>query len=223
MTTTAQDLIARAKSYSPLNASLATDPVEMLTRIQQDQQRIFTAAAGISTERFQATQSLTSTSGSSGRVVDLTTLSLPLERLLTVTTPSGEEARKVSVQDTDAELAPRYLVRGRTLVEVGNDWSATSGTVSLAIVYVYGATPITVTGGTSQVMSLPDEWIDLLIKPLAMYFHTKDPGRDPSEYDRLSTEYQATWTAFMAYLTDFGGLSSERFAIPAPSPTGLKP
>jgi hypothetical protein len=61
MTTTCQTIIDRAKSFSPLNASLATDPVEMLTRIGQLQQQIFTSAAGVSKDRFQAAQSLTST------------------------------------------------------------------------------------------------------------------------------------------------------------------
>jgi hypothetical protein len=65
---------------------------------------------------------------------------------------------------------------------------------------------------------LPDQWIDLLvIRPLAMYFHTKDPGRDPSEYQALSDEHHETWQAFMAYLTNYGGVKAQRFNIPAPT------
>jgi hypothetical protein len=56
-----------------------------------------------------------------------------------------------------------------------------------------------------------------LIRPLAMYFHTKDPGRDPSEYDRINAEHQQTWQAFLSYLTNYGGVKSQRFDIPAPT------
>lgn len=217
MSTTAQVVIDRAKAFSPLNASLATDPVEMLTRIGQLQQQIFTSAASVSKDRFQATQTLTSTAGSSTRVVDLAGLTLPLERLLVVTIPSGAIAHQVDVQDLDAELSPRYIVRGQTLVEVLNDWSASGGALGLSLVYVYGATAITPTGVTTQTVSLPDQWIDLLIRPLAMYFHIKDPGRDPGEYQRISDEHDATWQAFIAYLTNYGGVKSQRFDIPAPT------
>jgi hypothetical protein len=50
-----------------------------------------------------------------------------------------------------------------------------------------------------------------------MYFHTKDPGRDPSEYDRINDEHQQTWQAFLSYLTNYGGVKSQRFDIPAPT------
>jgi hypothetical protein len=60
-----------------------------------------------------------------------------------VTIPSGSIARQVDVMDLEAELSPRYIVRGQTLVEVSNDWSATSGALSIALIYVFGATTIT--------------------------------------------------------------------------------
>ena len=222
MSTTCADIIARAKQFSPLNASLATDPVEMLTRIAQLQQIVFSSAAAISKDRFQATQTLNSSPGSSARVVDLSTLTLPLERLLTVTIPSGLIAHQVDVQDLDAELSPRYIVRGQTLVEVLNDWSSSSGVLSIPLVYVYGATTITPTGATTQVVSVPDQWIDLLIRPLAMYFHTKDPGRDPAEFLALDSAHKATWEAFLAYLTNYSGVKAQRFDIPAPTVTAKK-
>lgn len=217
MSTSCQNIIDRAKSFSPLNASLATDPVEMLTRIGQIQQHILTTAASVSKDRFQSAQTLTSTAGSSGRVVDLSTLTVPLERLLTVTLPDGREARQVDIQDLEAELSPRYIVRGQRMIEVSNDWSATANALNIAIVYVNGALLITPTSATTQLISIPDQWADLLIRPLAMYFHTKDPGRDPSEYERISAEHDAYWQAFMAYLTNYGGVKAQRFNIPAPT------
>lgn len=214
MTTTCQQIIDRAKQFSPLNPSLATDPVELLTRIQQMQQRVFTAIASLRRPPFTQLQTLTSSSASSDRTIDLTTTTKPVERLLVVKLASGVEVVPVSEFDIYAQLAPRYIVRGKQLVEVSNDWSATSGAASLNVLYAYGATTITPTGSTSQPVSIPDEWVDLLIKPLAMYFHTKDPGRDPQEYANLQGEYTETWGGFLAYTGNYSGDVTRRDVLP---------
>lgn len=84
------------------------------------------------------------------------------------------------------------------------------------MLYAYGATAITPTGGTSQLVTVPDEWIDLLIKPLAMYFHTKDPGRDPSEYAALDAEYASVWNGFLQYVANYSGDVTRQELLPAP-------
>ena len=216
MSTTCQTIITRAKAFSPLNDSLATDPVELLGRIEQFQQRLFSATASVSKDRFQTTQTLASTSGASARTVDLSSLTAPLERLLVVTVPNGI-ARQVDVQDQDAELSPRYIARGLSLVEIGSDWSGTSGSVSVALVYVYGPAAISTTGATTQTVTIPDTFSDLLVLPLAMYFHTKDPGRDPSEYEHLNQQFMDLWQQYGDYLVNYSGVKSRRFDIPAPS------
>lgn len=218
MSVSVQTIIDRAKAFSPLNSSLASDPVELVTRIQQMQQRIFTAVASLPTtvvgrSRFTTATSVTSSSGASER-----TLALPsgLERLLRVTLPSGVEVLPVLEFDVNAQLPPRYFLRGQTLHEVSSDWSATTGTVALSVLYAYGPTAITPTGGTSQTVTIPDEWVDLLIKPLAMYFHTKDPGREPTEYQFLNSEYTQVWNGFLAYVTNYAGELNLMANLPQP-------
>jgi hypothetical protein len=215
VSTTCQTIIDRAKQYSPLNTSLATDPVEMLTRIQQMQQRVFTAVAALRRPPFTTTASVTSNSAASARSISVASLSPPLERLLRVTLPSGAEVYPVSEFDQQAQLAPRYFARQKTLIEVASDWGAT-GTVALTLLYAYGATAIAPTGAATQAVTVPDEWIDLLIKPLAMYFHTKDPGRDPSEYQTLDAEYGAVWNGFLGYVANYSGDVTRRELLPAP-------
>lgn len=189
----------------------------MLTRIRSIQQRVFTSISGLTRDRFKRTQVFTSTSGSSGRTVDLTGATVPIERILKVTLADGREASQVDELDTEAELAPRYFIRGTTLHEVSNDWSTSSGTISVTVLYVYGATAISVTGSSSsQNVSVPDEWIDVLVLPLAMYLHQKDPGRDPAEYARLEKMYEDTWADFLGFLTNYGGNESRRFVLPVP-------
>lgn len=217
MSVTCQTIVTRAASFSALNAPLVSDRAEMLSRIRADQQEVFTSIAGLTRDRFQTTTTLASTTGASGRSVDLSTLTLPVERVLKITLPSGEEVSQVDILDQDADLAPRYMVQGTRLIEVENDWdTATTGSVTLTITYVTGMTDIDPSGAYTQAVSVPDQWIDLLVLPLAMYLVQKDPGRDPAEYTRLETMLAGRQQAFVSYLTTYGGTAVRRFDIPSP-------
>lgn len=221
MTTTCQTIVTRATAASPLNPVLATDRAEMLSRIQADQQELFTDLAGLTRDRFQTAASVTSTGGSSARVIDVSSLTLPLERVLKLTLQDGRDANQVDVLDLEAELSPRYLVRGQTFIEVANDWATVAGPVTATLVYVYGMTAIDPTGQLTQAVSVPDDWIDLLVLPLAMWFFQKDPGRDEAEYARLAGmlgDFDARTGrrgAFLAYLENYGGVESRRFIQPS--------
>lgn len=223
MTTTCQTIVDRAKSASPLNTVLASDRAEMLSRIRADQQELFTVLAGRSRDRFQTTAALTSSSGSSAREFNLASITAqPVERVLKLTLQDGREANQVDVLDVDAELAPRYFVRGQKLIEVSNDWATVAGVVTATLVYVYGMADIDPAGALTQVVTVPDQWIDLLVLPLAMYLFQKDPGRDDAEYGRLAAMLGAFDTrtgrrgAFLDYLENYGGVESKRFLQPTP-------
>lgn len=222
MTTSCQTIVDRAKAFSPLNPVLASDKTEMLSRIRADQQELFTLLAGITRDRFQTTASLTSTNGASGRVFDLSALPSPVERVLKLVLVDGREANQVDILDTDAELSPRYFVRGQTLIEVANDWSVTGGAVTATLTYVYGMTDIDPAGALTQNVSVPDQWIDVLVLPLAMYLFSKDPGRDPAEHERLAALFGDRQKAFVSYLEAFGGVESKRFILPAPASDSKK-
>lgn len=215
MASTCSDIIARARSFNTLNNGLTTDSTEMMSRIRADQQRVFTAVAGMTRDRFKTTYALTSDVGSSGRIFDLTTPTLPVERVLKVTLGDGRECYIVDELDTDAEVAPRAFVRGTSLVEVGSDWGS-SGAKTATLVYVYGATAIDPTGSLTQAVSIPDAFIDVLVLPLAGYLAQKDPGRDPGEMQRLAGMLDDAQATFVAYLTSFGGVTSSRFVLPNP-------
>lgn len=222
MSTTAQQIYVRAKQSTPANADIVSIPSEILARIEADQQALFASIAGITRDRFQTTASLVSTSAASERVVDLSGLSSPVERLLVVTLEDGRIARQVDVIDVDAELSPRYIVRGQTLIEVSNDWSTSGGTVGVDIVYVYGPTTISPSGDYTQAVSVPDAWADLLVLPLQLYFATQRPPTSPTETAELQARLDKRTTAFVNYLTNYGGIRSNRFDIPTPSPADKK-
>lgn len=215
MSTTAADIIARARSFNTLNSGLTTDSTEMLSRIRADQQRIFTSIAKKSRDRFKTTASLTSSSGSSGRSFALSAVDPPIERVLKLTLGDGREVSPVDELDTEAELAPRSFVRGTSLIEVSSDWG-TTGAKTATLVYVYGATAIDITGSLTQAVSIPDEHTDVLVLPLAGYLAQKDPGRDPAEIERLALQLDDAHATFVDFLTNYGGIVATRFEIPNP-------
>lgn len=206
MSTTCQQIIDRAKAFSALNTPLTADRAEMLSRVRADQAALFAAAADAASERFQVTGTITSNTGSSGRIAALTGLSVPVGRVLKVVVNGAAMATAVDVRDQDAHFPPRYIPRAQTLVEVANDWdTVTAAAVTLTVTYVQAPTDIDPTGLASQVVSVPDEWCDLLVMPLAMYLHQKDPGRDPAEYERLERRLLERRNAFDLFLTRYAG------------------
>lgn len=220
MTTTAQQIIDRAKSKSILNPELAGDTQEMLTEIRGIQQRAFVACAKLSRARFGVSGSVNSTNAGSGREADVAAFAPPILRLLQVKiTSSGAELNQVPEVDQNAKRSPRYFVRGQKLIEVGSDWGA-SGVVGLTVLYTQGPTAITVTGATSQNVTVPDEHIGILVNPLAMHLHNKDAGRDPSEHQRLADDYKLEWEAWLDYLTSYGGDVSRHYERPVPPELG---
>lgn len=217
MTTTCQAIVDRAKGFSTLNVPLTGDKSEMLSRIIAEQQDIFTGIAGLTRDRFQVVAALVSTAAAQGRVFDLSVLVPPVARPLTLVLADGREVNQVDVLDLEAELKPRYVIRGQTLVEVSNDWNTAAATaVSATLTYVYGPTAIDPAGALSQLISVPDEWIDLLVLPLALYLFQKDPGRDPAEGARLESKLSERQDAFVTALKNYGGLTAHRFDIPSP-------
>lgn len=218
MTTTCQQVVTSARSFSILNPTLTTDATEMLTRIRHDQRELFAMLAGETREFFQSVWSAGSSVASSGRTIALADFDPPLERILKVEKLStGEEINQVDVLDPDAELAPRYVVRGTSLVEWRNEWNTANAlSVALRITYVYAPTDIDPTGALTQTITVPDEWGDILALSLAAYCVHKDVGRESAEYDRLVAMHTARVAAFLEYLKHYGGVESRRFELPTP-------
>lgn len=223
MSTTVGDVYASARAFSPRTPTVIPERYDILSRIRADQQTLFTSLAGLTRDRFKATASVTSTAASSGRTIDLSAVSPSVERVLKLTLADGREVSQVDELDTDAELAPRYYVRGQVLVEVSNDWNTASGAaVSGTLVYVYGPTDISPTGDMTQTVSVPDTWIDLLVLPLAKYLVNVDPNPSPETAARIDTLLEERQQAFLAYLNSYGGITSTRFDIPNPNRQGAK-
>lgn len=217
MTTTCQEIYARAKRFNIANNELAPTKHEFLSRINADQHALFASIAAITRDRFQTTAAINSNNASSAREIDFSATTPSVQRILKVViTSSAAEITQVDVLDTDAEFAPRYFVRGQKLIEVGSDWGA-SGVVGVTLTYVYGATAIDATGASSQLITVPDEWADLLVMPLALYFYQQSPAtgaRAEAEFQRLTAMLEERQKAFYEYVKNYGGVEARRFMMP---------
>lgn len=219
MSVSASDVIERARGYSVFSdSSLTSSTSEMLSKINALQNAVFARVAAAS-RYFYGSAAVTSTSGSSGRSADLSAVA-GIERIIHVYATAVPDVlfSRVDWEDKNAELPPRYFLRGTTLVEVSNDWSASTSTVALTVGYAKQPTQLDPTGALTQVMTIPDAHADVLSLGLAAYLASKDAGRGPEEAARLQGEYADRVGVVIASLDHFGGAAHRRFLSPETRP-----
>jgi hypothetical protein len=217
MTTTLQQIQDRAVAFSSANglSSLVSDRAEIINRIAGFERDVYDLAARENRYFFAVSAGVSSTNGSSGRTIALSSLTALCGRILKFVLNDGRTVDQVDVQDLNAELAPRYYVLGTTIYEVSNDWSPNTGVVSGTLTYVRLPSSLSVTGDLTQTVTLPDDFCDMLEVRLAYYLAHKDVGRDPAELERLAKMIAEQDENFISHITEFAGVESQRFNIPA--------
>jgi len=215
---TINDIIQRAIGMSVQNnaATLTSNAPEMITQIGQYESDVYIAAAKAN-RFFTDSDTVTSTSGSSARTADLSTLTT-LERIIRASITAGS-LNRVDVEDPDAELSPRYYLLGQTMYEVEDDWGAT-GTVTITVDFATRPAALSPTGGLSQTVTLPDRWCPILSKRLAAYLSRKDVGRAPEEAQGFDDAAALEMAAMLASMELFGGMTHRRFISPEPFTPG---
>lgn len=216
-----QDILDRALNRSIANdqALFAGGDEEILTRVDYAQQALFSRLAEENRYFYVQPTTKASNVAAANRVVDLSTLDPPVERLLLVKLPTGVQLSQVDLQDLEAELAPRFYPLGETLVEVDHDWGAT-GAITLSLWYAYRPAALNLAGDLTQTVTVPDRFCGWLELELAIYLAGKDFGRtsvDGSEIARLTAEQTQVFQDFLTFLDHFAGPSSRRFVLPVPA------
>lgn len=224
MSTTVQDVLTGAGAHSDANDPASLTTREVLERVNFAQQHLFTRLAQDNRYFFATVVTASSTGGASARILDLAAaaFALPVERVLRIVLPSGADLNLVDIQDVAAELAPRAYPVGTKLYEVGSEWSAIAGTVSMTVYYVYRPAELVLTGGDlSQLISVPDRFTDYLAVDLAWKMAHKDFGRsaqgDPGEMGRLEGERETLYQTIAQSIAQMPGLAARRFDLPVPS------
>lgn len=220
MSTSVSDAVARAAGYSvQSDASLTQNTSEMIAKVNAIQNEVFSRVAA-ENRFFASSVALTSSSGPPSRAIDLS-VQQSIERLFLVQMADGTLVRPVDIEDTAAEIAPRYYVLGQTLNEVGTDWgNGGVGTVVFTVWFAFTANQLDPSGNLSQLLTIPDQHADLVSIRLASYLAGKDVGRDPTEIQRLDALYDARLSVVIDALTHYAGAVRRRFVSPNAFPGG---
>lgn len=223
MATTIQQILDGAILWSDANttAKWANATREVLERVNVSQQQL---SALIGTEAplaFAVIQSIASSSGSSGRTINLDGTATKVERIIKVVGQDLQEWSQVDPRDIDAELPPRFYQLGEVLYEVGSDWGA-AGVRTPVITHVQRPTDLVLTGALSQALFYPDRYLDFFQTDLAWYMAHKDFGRgeaaDKQELDRLAAKRDEALQRVLMHITHLTGAQARRFDQPSPAP-----
>lgn len=227
MTTTCAAILTRTLALSVANQGLldentAADVQETLDRLNQLQAKAFTRFISANRSEFLATTAMASSAANGGRVVDLSTIDPPLQRLVRLTLrSSGVEVALVDPAVPASELAPRYYTAGNTLVEISNDWdTTTTDTVTLDLLYVFRPADLdtTATAALTQPITIPDRYADVLVYWFGSYLAEKDVGREDAEVADLLAKGDAVLETWIASAGQMGGVQAYTFDIPSPAP-----
>lgn len=208
MALTVQNIIDRAALRSNLNDATLVSSSGLITHIDLFQKRIFLTAARVNPDYFGvegstsvrasgATWSLAASPSASGiAAVSLATVitvvgAVPLA-------PVGTTVNIVSLRNPNAGIAPRVYLRNKTISEYGGELSVDGSNYVSALKLWYSPLPTQLTA-VSDSVSVPDEFNDLLILPVARLLAIRD--QRPDEAAALDQEFAIGWSTFIAALS----------------------
>jgi hypothetical protein len=104
----------------------------------------------------------------------------------TPTYPVGTEVDLVDFLYQDLALPPRVYIRNKVVTGVGTDLGSADANMTTKLKVFYSPLPADLVADT-DVLLLPDEWVELLVLPLARLLAIRDGGRD-QEVRQLTEE-----------------------------------
>lgn len=202
MSTIAQDIVTLAVLRSQLNdASLVPAPI-IFKAMSIYERQVFFRAAQIDPEYF-GTNADTST-----RVLftDSWNISVVPGNIAAITKAvvktvigsfsgvvAGTVINLVKMRFPDVEVAPRAFVRGRMLTGYGTELGSDSFNIVTKVTLYYASLPAVITSGSS-VMTIPDEWLDLVVLPIARLMCLRD--RRPDDAQIIDAEFKEVVAMF---------------------------
>lgn len=228
MATTAQDIINRAVQRSTLNNPDLVPTAQLLQYISQFERALYLRGARINPDYFGKDAS-TATRAATTDAWDLAATPgdvglLTRAEVLTIVgsvsgVSVGQKIDLVLHRMQEVGVPPRAYVRGRKISQVGTELGTNgSNLVTVAKVF-YSPIPAAVTSLT-QSLTVPDEWTDLVVLPLARTLAARDRRLD--EIPAINEEYM-----FMQQLFDEAAIAFDMgvrrpLALVSPLPLGSK-
>jgi len=224
MSISAQTVMDRAIQRSAMNNPDLVPPAQMLGYLSTNEKAAFIAAAKRNPDFFgksgtTATRSvytagwdLTSSPGDVG-IVSLIEVAAISGSVTGVSV--GDKVSMVSLRWPQLALSPRGYIRGHTIYGYQSELGADNSNLVTQLTVHYSELPASITDVDTYV-SLPDEWVDLLVLPLARILAIRD-GR-PDEAKLLQEEYQMLFELFLEQVATYDhGAVRPLQAVPAAS------
>lgn len=197
MSTTAQTVWDRATTMSSLNDESLINVNQVMDYISLYERNAFLRAARLNPEYF-GTSALSAVRSSNTDVWDLSLtpggiaavtraeIAAIVGSVPTVTV--GQEIGLASIRFQQMPPFPRAILRGRKITDYFSELSAGGGNYVSQLTIYYSPLPTKVST-ISQVLTIPDEWADLITYPLAKILAIRDRRTD-EELQFLDKDFQ---------------------------------
>lgn len=224
MALTVQAVINRATQRSALNNPDLVPMAQMIGYASSYERAVYAMGAKYNPEFF-GKDAATGTRASATDTWDITTtpgdvMALTGAEVAAISgTPSlsvGDKIQLVSFRFPDLDIPPRAYLRNGVITGYGTELGSAANYVSQLQLY-YSLMPPTVST-VADTMTLADEWIDLVVVPLARLLAIRDAR--PQDVAVLDAEYNSLVATFIDHVSVYDhGATRPLIAIPAATAT----
>lgn len=128
----------------------------------------------------------------------------------------GDKVNLISVRFKEMQVAPRAYIRDRKIFQVGDELGDGGAAFVDTLTIFYSKLPTAITT-LSQALTLPDEWADLVVLPLARVLAIRDRRADEAQV--INEEFNFVFQSFIQEVGSFDhGATRPLIAIPAIGP-----
>lgn len=182
MSTTAQTVIDLAIERSGLNDASLVSPANLLKFVSLYERRMFALAARLNPSYFGKTSDTTTRStytaswdlaGTPGDIAAIISVSVAAIAGTVTGVSVGTTVNLVNSRFPNAGMAPRAYIQGRKLVPYLTELGAADANMVTRCTIQYAQMPILL-ADASTLLTLPDEWIELVITPTARMLALRD-------------------------------------------------
>lgn len=198
---TVQDVLDLAELRSQLNDQTLINPALLVKATSMYERQAFIRAARINPAYFGATGdsatranftdpwAITVVPGPIAAVTQLFVSAVVGSPGLVV----GDRINLIDIRFPDMEIFPRAYIRGRQLYAYNNELGGSNGNMVTKVKLNYSQLPTAATAVTSN-MTIPDEWLDLVVLPVAKLMCLRD--RRPEDAQLIDAELTALYGLF---------------------------
>lgn len=130
----------------------------------------------------------------------------------------GDKVQLVSFRFPDLDIPPRAYLRNGRITGYGTELGTGANYVSVLRLY-YSLMPPTVST-VSDTLTIPEEWVDLVVVPLARLLALRDAR--PNDVAVLDAEYNSLVATFIDHVSVYDH-GATRPLIAVPAATGTRP